>query len=141
MNLDMTKPVDRVRCNISDVSDVPFLSDAVIQYELDKAKNNELQASKVCAYYILGILARSSSNSRVDVFVNDTRSTYKAYAEFLNAWLRDPRSSVYGAGVYGGGISKLDIDANNDNPDVVGRQKSIFPTDSYDVEQPQQLRF
>lgn len=113
----INSPIDRVRLAVTDIGDIPFLSDDIYQYALDKHNQSEWAATKECAYLILGILAKSSNYSRVDVIISDSRGTYKQYADFLTRLIRDPRTSQSVAGGYAGGISITDMIANDNTAD------------------------
>jgi len=109
--------IDRVRLRISDIEDVPFLTDEVIQYYLTKNVENEALASKECATVILGILARNATYNKIDSYIVDGAKAYTSYRDYLLLLIKNPAISDATITVYAGGISKSDMQANNDNLD------------------------
>ena len=127
--------VDRIRLSVTGIGDIPFLSDDIYQYYIDKNNQNEWAATKECAYIILGILAKSSNYNRVDVIISDNRGTYKQYADFLTRVIQDPRTAISVAGGYAGGISISDMESNDANIDNNIRP-TMYTEDAYPSTKP-----
>ena len=108
--------VDRVRLAIADIGDLPYLTNEVIAYYITKNENNERAATIECANVILGILSVNSGYHKVDVLIQDSTKTVKAYKDFLLT-LINPRLGGGAAQVYAGGISKQDMLDNVNNAD------------------------
>ena len=118
MVLDLTNSaVDRVRTRCADFEDVPILTDDVYQYYITKNNNNEDAATKECAFVILGWLARNSTYSKINVLIEDGKNAYLHYKDYLLAITKDLSMSNMVINPYAGGVSKSDMQANNDNPD------------------------
>lgn len=131
--------IDRVRLTVADTGDISLVTgnttpDAIYSYYIDLCNGNEWLAAKKIAFVILGNLARDSSISRIDVLSVDNRKAYENYKDFLMKLAYDPRTSLDIAQVYGGGISKLDMEANNTDDDVVARPTFTYPDDEANSE-------
>lgn len=118
--IDPTKPVDRVRLEIGDTSDFKYLDDPTIQYYLDKYSGNERLTVIQCAKLILVQLAQQAGYNKADVIIQDGKNVVKAYAAYLKD-LIDPRHSSLTTTVYAGGVSKQDMQSNDNNSDNVTR--------------------
>lgn len=118
MVLDPTnKPVDRIRLRIADFSDIPLLTDDVIQYYLTKNSNNESATAKECALVILGVLARDASYNKIDALIVDGKNAYASYKDYLLKLIADPRISLTIPVSYFGGVSIKDMNTNSANMD------------------------
>lgn len=113
-----TKPVDRVRLRIADFSDIPLLSDDVIQYYITKNSSNETTAARECALVILGVLARDASYNKIDALIVDGKNAYNSYKDYLLKLIADPRISLSIPVSYFGGVSINDMNTNSANLDV-----------------------
>ena len=114
---------------------LPFLTDEVYQYYLDKNSGSVTRASMDAARAILMVLAQRGDES-VDIFSFKGSRSAQAYMDALKLFLRDPSlNPLYNtAGMYASGISVSDIAANNANPDNVG-SLNVFNT----INQPTQF--
>lgn len=117
MVLDLNNAVDRVRLAIADTNVPSFLSDAEIQYYLNKHSNNEVSTVKSCAFVILGKLSLTSTNSRVDVLQEDRRQIAGDYLTFIKLAITNPLTALMNIRTIAGGVSLSDMAANNANPD------------------------
>lgn len=89
MIIDPTTNLGKVRLRIADVSDLPYLSDDVIQTTLTDSGDNVKLAAKTCAMYILGMLAHKTHRrmNQLEVWGNEA---FKAYKEFLIMTVSNP---------------------------------------------------
>lgn len=88
--IDPTTAIGMVRLRIADVSDVPYLSDTVIQSSLDNASGNVAKASTVCALYVLGIISQQVDRRMGLQLVVNGSQAYKAYKDFLLTTVSNP---------------------------------------------------
>lgn len=66
MNLDPTKPVDRVKLLVGDfIADEPFLTDGVYLWLLSENANNELAAAIAALGHIINYIALSPTEWRI----------------------------------------------------------------------------
>lgn len=112
--------ITNVRMEIQDVA-VGFyiLDDETITYFLEKNNENIRRASMDCARAILFKLSINASDSTVDIFSIRGSKAAEAYRLSLMLYLKDPSlNPVYNlAGIYAGGISVSDMQANVDDTD------------------------
>lgn len=128
--LDLTKPEDRVRLNLGDTSDIPFLTTTEITYSLTANDGNENAATKQCAQFILAKMAYSGHEKLGSLeFWGDT--VFSQYRTFLRDVVNNP---VYSgtAGVYVGGMNLADVQANLQDSTLVQKRIINYPKDSYD---------
>ncbi len=128
--LDLTDPVDIVRLNIGDTSDINWLSDVEIQYALDSNSGNINAATKQSATYILARLA-FSGRERLDKLEFYGSEVYNNYLKFLKEIIN---SAVYSgtAGIYVAGLDLADVQNNINDKTIVQHKMPIYPEDSYD---------
>jgi hypothetical protein len=125
--------IQQVRLNTQDnTPGLYIISDAEIEYLLEKNNNNVNRASVEAARIVLFNLSQRSDES-VDVFSIRGSQASKAYMEALKLYIRDPNLNQVGNNLQGyvGGISLEDMQANDANLD-----NNIFinPTTSrYDI--------
>ena len=125
--------IQQVRLNTQDnTPGLYIISDAEIEYLLEKNNNNVNRASVEAARIILFNLSMRTDET-VDVFSIRGSQSSKAYMEALKLYIRDPNLNQVGNNLqsYVGGISIEDMQANDANPD-----NNIFinPTSSpYDI--------
>lgn len=115
----MFTDIEKVRLEIADTELPPFqiMSDAEIQYFLDKNSGSIRRASLDCAKSILFKLS-SQVDSRADVLELYGSQRFRAYKEALMIYLKDQNFSIVGfCQPYAGGISKEDIYNNLTNSD------------------------
>ena len=115
---DPNNPLDRVRMNIGDTDvDNEYLSDSWYMYYYAVLNNNEILTSIEVAKKVL---AKFTSNTReitdqVEIFGNET---FGQYLTWLKEFIENPSLSGLRSPVpYGGGISLIDRDNNNNDPD------------------------
>lgn len=109
------------------------ISDAEIEYLLERNNQNVNRASVEAARVILFNLSMNSSDSTVDIFSIRGSQAAKSYMEALKLYIRDPNLNQIGNNIqgYASGISLEDMQANDANAD-----NNIFvpPTNSpYDI--------
>jgi len=87
--LDINTDVGRVRLRTGDYQSLPYLPDEVYQQAIDDASGNLPQAAKVCATYILGLLAHKTHRklNQLEVWGNEAFAQYK---EYLILTIKDP---------------------------------------------------
>lgn len=89
MSIDFSSDVGRVRLRIGDVSDLPFLSDAVIIDAIQENDNSLPRASQLCAQYILAQLAFKSHKKMVQLEVWGAEA-FENYRKFLIDTVSNP---------------------------------------------------
>lgn len=119
--IDLTKAEDRVRLACADTSDLPILTDAVYTYLLTKHSDNEVAATKEAAYLILGQLS-TATRERLDRIEFYGNQKFEQYLVFIKEVIKNPNGYLNSAGIYAAGISISDIEANEDDPDIVKRE-------------------
>lgn len=82
MIIDPSSNLGKVRLRIADVSDLPYLSDDVIQTTLSENGNNVKLAAKICAMYILGMLSHKTHRKMAQLEVWGAEA-FTAYKQFL----------------------------------------------------------
>lgn len=89
MILDPTSDIGKIRLRIGDYSDIPLLPDVVINSAVTDAGGNLPKAAKVCATYILGMLAHKTHRklNTLEVWGAEAFSNYK---QFLMLTIKDP---------------------------------------------------
>lgn len=90
MALDPTSPIGMIRLRIADWSDVPILSDAIIQSAIDQNNGNIPSAAKLCAQYVLGALSSKVHRRmglQLEVFGAEW---YKNYKDFILLTITNP---------------------------------------------------
>lgn len=88
--IDPNTPIGMIRLRISDWSDIPYLSDSVIQAALDQNSANVPQAAKQCALYILGILSQQTDRQMGLQLAVSGSQAFRAYKEYLLLTVKDP---------------------------------------------------
>ena len=89
MVIDPTSNLGQVRLKIGDLGDVPFLTDAVINNELTKYRNNVNNTAKTCAQYILAMLSFKSHKKIVQLEIWGGE-VFAQYLEFLKLTIANP---------------------------------------------------
>lgn len=90
MTLDPSSPIGMIRLRIADWSDIPILSDAIIQSALTQNDNNVPRAAKLCAQYVLGSLTNKvhrKMSLQLEVFGSEW---YQNYRDFLVLTVTNP---------------------------------------------------
>jgi hypothetical protein len=82
MVIDPSTNLGKVRLRIADVSDLPYLSDDVIQTTLNDNGDNLHTTAKTCAMYILGMLAHKTHRKLAQLEVWGSEA-FAAYKDFL----------------------------------------------------------
>lgn len=111
--------IQQVRLNTQDnTPGLYIISDAEIEYLLEKNNNNVNRASVEAARIILFNLSMRTDET-VDVFSIRGSQSSKAYMEALKLYIRDPSLNQVGNNLQGyvGGISIEDMQANDANLD------------------------
>jgi hypothetical protein len=111
--------IQQVRLNTQDnTPGLYIISDAEIEYLLEKNNNNVNRASVEAARIILFNLSMRTDET-VDVFSIRGSQSSKAYMEALKLYIRDPNLNQVGNNLQGyvGGISLEDMQANDANLD------------------------
>lgn len=88
--IDPNSQIGMIRLRIADWSDLPILSDTVIQSAIDQNSGNIPQASKLCAQYILGSLTSSTYRKMGLGLEVNGQEWYKNYKDFLLLTVKDP---------------------------------------------------
>ena len=126
--------IEQVRFLVQDnVPGLYVISDAEIEYLLERNNQSVNRASVEAARVILFNLSMNSSDSSVDIFSIKGSQAAKAYIEALKMYINNPALNQVGNNVQGyvGGISIAEMQANDANLD-----NNIFinPTNSpYDI--------
>lgn len=108
---------DRVRLIVGDIAtEFEYLSDETYEYLLDKYDGNETAAALEAARYILGSLAKYSRQRTGDIEVYGAEM-FENYKDFLLELIKNPQLLFDRAQAYAGGISKSDMENNDNNPD------------------------
>jgi len=119
MVLDLENPVHRVRLNIADWSDLPVLSDDVIEYTLTQNAGNEAAASKICATYVLGILSQQT-HERLDRIELWGSERFNNYMKYIKEFITSPIGGLFAnAGIYAAGIDRAEVEANNNDCTII----------------------
>lgn len=81
MAIDFTTNVGRLRLRTADISDLPYLPDAVYEQVLVDENGNLPRAAKVLATYILGILSHKTHRklNQLEVWGSEAFSQYKQF--------------------------------------------------------------
>lgn len=135
-NNPATNDIDKIRLEVGDVySDMEWLSDDTYDYLLDKHDNNIKRAALDAATYILFQLTRYTRERAGDIEVYGD-AFFKNYRSALLEYLRNPALSPFLPIPYAGGISRVDITANNSDTDHIPldieNPSNICPTTSYE---------
>lgn len=129
--IDLGTNTGKVRLNIGDTSDIPFLSDDEIDYSLSYNSDNVNAATKQCAGFILAKMA-FQGHERLDKleFWGDS---FERYMRFLKEIIN---SAVYSgtAGIYVAGMLKDDVAANNTDTTIVQHKLPVYPYEDYNNE-------
>jgi len=129
--------IQKVRMEVGDLDTVlPILTDDVYTYCLENSNENIRRASLQAAKIILMHLSINSSDRTVDVLSIKNSKAAEAYRQALILYIRNPDlNGMYSfINVYGSGISKSDMQSNNDNADnnfVKPFTSESTPTSSY----------
>lgn len=89
MSIDITTGIGKIRYRIGDVSDLPFLSDDVIQTTINDSAGNLLTAAQTCAQYILAQLAFKSHKKMVQLEIWGAEA-FSNYRTFLIDTISNP---------------------------------------------------
>lgn len=117
-------PIDRVRLNVGDILECPFMGDEVYEYLLTKHSGNERQAALEAARYLLGTFAKYTRERAGDLEVFGAEF-FKNYRQFLLDLIENPNFNFINAMPYAGGISQEDMRLNNNNTDTALRKLFI----------------
>ena len=128
--LDLTDPVDVVRLNIGDTSDLPIIQDAEIQYALDSNNGNIIAATKQSASYVYAQLSYRG-HERLDKLEFWGAEVFNNYRTFLKDIINNPIYNATG-GIYCGGIDKEDFVANANDDALVQRAAPSYFRDVYE---------
>lgn len=88
--IDPSTNVGKLRLRCADYSDLPYLPDIVYSQTLSDNDNNIPRSAKICATYILGMLAHKTHRSmglQLQVWGNQAFEQYKQY---LLLTIKDP---------------------------------------------------
>ena len=114
-----TNKIDETRLLVGDAyDDIEVLADDEYQYFLNKYSDNVNRASVDAARSILMKLSRWTRERTGDIEVYGS-DWAKQYRSSLLEFIRNPNLSVSVAMPYMGGISKADMQANDQNADAV----------------------
>ena len=116
MAIDVNTPEGRIRLRVGDIQDVPILPDSIYTYYYQVNNSNENRTVVSIAYAILAALSQNT-RERLDRIEYYGQEAFDNYLKFIDILIKDPRTSVTGAGVYCGGLSKEDMRENNSNSD------------------------
>lgn len=124
-----TNPIDALRLQLGDTDENnPWLTDNDYQFYLNKYPNNSGRKIVIAAAQaILFKLAKYTREraGQIEVYGSDV---YRNYSDAIERFIKDSSfNGVYPLS-YFGGISKIDEEANNANPDVI--QKTFKTGDS-----------
>lgn len=112
--------IEQVRFLVQDnTPGLYIISDAEIEYLLERNNQNVNRASVEAARVILFNLSMNSADSTVDIFSIKGSQAAKAYIEALKMYINNPNLNQVGANVqgYASGISLEDMQANDVNAD------------------------
>lgn len=127
--LDLSSATDRVRLNIGDTSDIPWLADTEIDYALSYNNNNEAAATKQCASFILARMAYNGHEKldKLEFFGSDV---FNQYMRFLKDVLNN---SVYNAmgGIFVAGMNLEDTRNNKLDTTIVQHKLPIYSYEDY----------
>lgn len=127
--LDLDTPEDRVRLNLGDTSDMPFLATAEITYSLSVNSGNENAATKQCAQFILAKMAYSGHEKLGQLeFWGET--VFNQFRTYLKDIVNNPIYSGT-AGIYVGGVDRTDIINNINDMSIIHRKFPNFPYQDY----------
>lgn len=127
--------IQQVRLNVADNEPgLYIISDEEIQWLLEKNSNSVPRASLDAARIILLNLAQRGDEV-VDIFSIKGKSAAEQYRLALELFIKDPNLNPLIGNLQGyfGGISKSDMQANNDNCDnniVENPTKDRYPLDT-----------
>ena len=96
MAVDYSTSIGKVRCRIGDISDLPFLSDDIINSVIVESGNNLSVAAQTCANYILAQLAFKSHKKMVQLEVW-SGEVFANYRQFLLDTISNPALMSYSA--------------------------------------------
>lgn len=121
--IDLSTPVGRIRAATGDWQDPVVLRDEDIEAVYTNSSENENQAIKTCAYYILATLARNGHErlDRIEIWGSDTFNNYLKYVEKV---ITNPAGGlgVGGASIYAGGVDKEDFYNNLTDSTVINKR-------------------
>lgn len=112
--------IEQVRFLVQDnVPGLYVISDAEIEFLLERNNQSVNRASVEAARVILFNLSMNSSDSSVDIFSIKGSQAAKAYIEALKMYINNPNLNQVGNNLQGyvGGISLEDMQANDANLD------------------------
>lgn len=132
--------IQAVRVNVADLDPtMPILDDSTYEYFLVKNDFSVNRASMDAARTILLQLAMRGDET-VDIFSYKGAKSAEQYRLALQLFLRDPNLNpvLTSAGGYAGGISRSDMQANNENLDnnfivTPGMQDLTSPSNPFEV--------
>ena len=114
-----TNLIDQVRINVGDIyCDIEMLDDPTYSYFLTKYNQNVNRSSIDAARSILFTLARYTREKagQIEVYGSDW---IKNYQKVLTEMVMNPNLTLSIAIPYAGGISKMDMWANDNNQDAM----------------------
>lgn len=118
----MLTPIKALKLEIGLLGEAEsLLSDAEIQYFLDKNNGSVRRASLDAAKTVLFILAQNVREKTALELELYNQQWYEQYANTLKMYIKDPNYSIAinGAMPYAGGISVEDVQANINNLDTI----------------------
>lgn len=127
--LDLNDPVDVVRLNIGDTSDVQTLQDAEIQFALDANNGNIAAATKQSAMYVLAKLSYGG-HERLDKLEFWGSEVFNNYLAFIKQVINNPVFAGT-AGVYVAGMDIEDTRNNKLDTTVVQHKLPVYPYGDY----------
>lgn len=131
-NLPLTRR-DQVRLKVGDIDpDQPILDDETYNHFLDVNNNSIGRAAIDAARTLLFYLTRYTRErtGQIEVYGGEWATNYR---KALEMFLKDPNLNAITPVPYAGGISKADMQANNDNSDNVGLWRGGCKEDEEDT--------
>lgn len=114
--------IQKVRIEIADTDiTFPILSDDEYEYFLEKNNNSIRTAAIDAARIVLMKLSITSNDETVDIFSIKGSKAAEQYREALKLYLKNPDLNplLSSAMPYAGGLSRADMEANNNASDTV----------------------
>lgn len=114
--------IQKVRIEIADTDiTFPILSDDEYEYLLEKNNNSIRTAAIDAARIVLMKLSITSNDETVDIFSIKGSKAAEQYREALKLYLKNPDLNplLSSAMPYAGGLSRADMEANNNASDTV----------------------
>lgn len=108
MALDPTSQIGMIRLRIADWSDIPILSDAIIQSAIDQNQGNIPRSASLCARYVLGSLTSKTFRKMGLQLEVHGAEWYKNYKDFLLTTITNPAFMEINPMPWGASGSMLD---------------------------------